>query len=314
LIYKLNYRFVAKKIAKLFMFFLLAVVGVLGVIYASLAVSEGNPAVNYTFFQQVRNNSSPLVIAHRGGGGIAPENTLSAFERSVNWGVDVLELDIRSTADGELVVIHDATVDRTTDSRGKINEMTLAEVKKLDAGYRWTSDGGQTFPFRGKGITIPTLKELFSAFPQMRFNIEPKHQAPSMVTPLCHLLREHKLTDKTVVGSFNHSIIEEFRRECKEVATSASTTEAGKFLAMQKTGVSEAFSPSMQALQVPQFAGFRVVTKEFVEAAHERNLEVHVWTVNQTEDMQRLLDMGVDGIMTDYPNRLLNLLGRLPNP
>lgn len=288
------------------MFFLLAVVGIMGVIYGVLASTEGQPAADFTFFRQT--GARPLVIAHRGGAGLAPENTMQAFERSTTLGVDVLELDVRSTADGELVVMHDALVDRTTDGHGQISAMTLAEAKKLNAGFNWTPDGGQTFPFRETSVKIPTLREVFTAFPKVRFNIEPKHQTPSLIKPLCDIIREFKLSDKVVIGSFNQTILDDFRRDCAEVATSASPSEVSKFLAMYKTGVSEAYSPLMQALQVPEYAGVQVLSKEFVAAAHERNLKVHVWTVNDADDMKRLLEMGVDGIMTDYPDRLLDLL------
>lgn len=296
----------ARKLVKLLMFFLLAVGGIMGVIYGVLASTEGKPATEAAFFRQI--GTRPLVIAHRGGAGLAPENTLSAFGRAVDLGVDVIELDVRSTSDGELIVIHDALVDRTTDGRGQIVEMTLAEAKKLNAGYNWSSDGGQTFPYREKGVSIPTLREVFTAFPKVKFNIEHKNQTPSFVKPLCSLIREFKLGESVVVGSFNQAILDDFRRECAEVATSASPSEVSKFLAMYKTGVSEAYSPLMQALQVPENAGLQILSKEFVEAAHERKLKVHVWTVNETEDMKRLLEMGVDGIMTDYPDRLLDLL------
>ena len=288
------------------MFFLLAVGAIMGVIYGVLASTQGTRATEAAFFRHV--GTRPLVIAHRGGARLAPENTLSAFRSAVDLGVDVIELDVRGTSDGELVVMHDALVDRTTDGHGQIVEMTLAEAKKLDAGYNWTPDGGQTFPFRGKGVVVPTLREVFTAFPKLKFNIEPKNQTPSLIKPLCGLIREFKLGESVVVGSFNQTILDDFRRECAEVATSASPSEVSKFLAMYKTGVSEAYSPSMQALQVPEYAGVQILSKEFVEAAHERNLKVHVWTVNETEDMKRLLEMGVDGIMTDYPNRLLDLL------
>ena len=299
----------AKRVFKWFLVFLLAVAGVMGAIYISLATTEGKQAADYTFF---RNQTvKPLVIAHRGGAGIAPENTLAAFQKSFELGVDVLELDVRGTVDGELVVIHDARVDRTTDKTGEIHQMTLADVKKLDAGYKWTPDSGQTFPFRGKNVSIPTLREVLDAFPTMRFNIEPKQQTPSIVKPLCTMIRERRITEKVVVASFSQTILDEFRRECPEVATSASTTEVGKFLAMFKTGVSEAYSPAMQALQIPENAGVQIVSREFIEAARERNLQVHVWTVNQTEDMKRLIELGVDGVMTDYPDRLLKTLGRL---
>lgn len=288
------------------MFFLLAVGVIIGVIYVVLASTEGNPAPEFAFFRKAAAN--PLVIAHRGGAGIAPENTLYAFERALALGIDVIELDVRSTSDGELVVFHDALVDRTTDGRGQITQMTLAEAKKLNAGYNWSPDGGQTFPFRAGSIKIPTLREVFTAFPKVKFNIEPKHQTPSLVKPLCGLIREFKMSESVVVGSFNQAILDEFRGECAEVATSASPSEVSSFLAMYKTGLSEAYSPAMQAMQVPEYAGVQILSKEFVEAAHERNLKVHVWTVNEAEDMKRLLEMGVDGIMTDYPDRLLNLL------
>ena len=300
-----------RKLLKYFAFFLLALVGIMSIIYGSLATSKGKPAAEFTFFRALKTN--PLVIAHRGGGGLAPENTLAAFERAASIGVDVIEIDVQSTSDGELVVLHDAAVDRTTDGSGLINSLTLEQVKKLDAGFSWTQDGGQTFPFRAGGVTIPTLREVFKAFPNLRFNIEPKHQTPSLIKPLCAILREFSMTDKVVIASFNQTILDEFRANCSEVATSASPSEVSKFLALYKTGVSQAYSPSMQALQVPEYAGVQILSKGFVEAAHERNLKVHVWTVNEATDMQRMLDMGVDGIMTDYPDRLLNLLKRPAN-
>lgn len=295
----------ARKLIKFSAFFLLVVVVVMGVIYGSLAGAAGEPATESAFFKQ--SGSRPLAIAHRGGAGLFPENTLYAFERAADLGVDVIEIDVRSASDGTLVVMHDATVERTTDGNGKVGDMTLDRLKRLDAGFRFSPDGGKTFPLRQSGITIPTLREVFTAFPQMRFNIEPKQSAPSIIKPLCAIIREHKMIDKTVVGSFTQTIIDDFRRECPQVATSASTTEVAKFLGLYKAGLTKSFSPAMKALQIPEFAGFG---KEFVDAARERNLQVHVWTVNETADMKRLLDMNVDGIMTDYPDRLLELLGR----
>lgn len=297
-------------ILKLFASFLLVVFVSAGSLYTYLGWSEGVPAPNRTFFTSAES-SRPLVIAHRGGAGLYPENTLYAFEQSDKLGVDVIELDIRGTSDGALVVMHDATVNRTTDGTGRISEMTLAEVKKLNAGYRFTPDGGKTFPFRERGIAIPTLQEVFAALPDARFNIEPKQETPSLVKPLCSLMRERKLSDKVVIGSFNQTVIEEVRRECPEVATSAGPSEVSQFLAMYKTGIAESYSPAMQALQTPErVGGLQIVSKEFVAAAQKLNIDVHVWTVNDPADMQRLLEMGVNGIMTDYPDRLLNLLDR----
>jgi glycerophosphoryl diester phosphodiesterase len=296
-------------LAKWLGIFLLCVAASIGAVYVYLASQTGAAAVEREVFKQ--KNSRPLVFAHRGGGGLIPENTLEAFVYSARMGVDVLELDIHSTADGTLVVMHDAAVDRTTDGRGRVNELTLEAVKKLDAGYVFSPDGGQTFPFRNRKITVPTLREIFDALPQMTFNIEPKQHTPSIIKPLCALVRERKMIDKVIVGSFNQTTIDDFRRECPEVATSASPSEVSRFLALSKAGLGDSYSPPMQALQVPENLGsLQVVSKEFVETAHRRNLKVHVWTINETADMQRLIEMGVDGIMTDYPDRLLKLLGR----
>ncbi len=295
------------KILKWFGIFWLGIFIIAAAIYISFAMTTGKPAAAKAVFE--KENPRPLVFAHRGGGGLFPENTLEAFKYSVEMGVDVLELDVHSTSDGKLVVLHDFTVDRTTDGGGNVNSLTLEQLKKLDAGYKFTTDDGQTFPFRGKGITIPTLEEVFAAFPAMTFNIEPKQQTPSITKSLCRILRERNATAKTIVGSFRQEVLDEFRGECAEVATSASPSEVSKFLAMYKTGLGESYTPPMQALQVPENVGYvNVVTKDFVETAHKLNLKVHVWTINQPEDMQRLLEMGVDGIMTDYPDRLLKLL------
>lgn len=289
--------------------FLLGGVLLMSAIYGSLAWYAGEPAADHPFFRE--RGRSALVIAHRGGAGLWPENTLYAFERAARMGADVMELDVRLTADGALVVVHDATVERTTDGSGRVGEMTLAELKRLDAGYRWTPDGGRTFPLRGAGVTVPTLEEVFAALPGMRFVIEPRQGTPSPVKALCGVIRQNEAAERVVVGSFSQAVLDEFRRECPSVATSAGPAEVSKFLALHKTGLSEAFSPAMQALQVPEYAaGTRVLTREFLEAAHERNLEVHAWTVNEAADMRVLLEMGVDGIMTDYPDRLLALVGR----
>lgn len=282
----------------------------IGAVYTYFGWSEGVPAADRGFFT-IAELPRPLVIAHRGGAGLFPENTLHAFEQSWKMGVDVLELDVRETADKKLVVMHDRTVDRTTDGSGQISEMTLESVKKLDAGYRFSPDGGQTFPLRGQKISVPTLAEVFNALPDAKFNIEPKQASPTLIKSLCAQIRERKMTQKVVVGSFNQTGLDDFRRECPEVATSAGTSEVSQFLTMYKTGLGASYSPAMQALQIPEKIGsLQIVSKEFIETARRLNLDVHVWTINETADMQRLLETGVDGIMTDYPDRLLKLLNR----
>jgi glycerophosphoryl diester phosphodiesterase len=300
------------KILKWFGYFVLGVILILAGVYIYLAMQTGKPAQFRAIFQ--RETSRPLVFAHRGGGGLFPENTLEAFKYSAQMGVDVLELDVHSTSDGTLVVMHDSQVDRTTNGSGRVSEMTLAEIKKLDAGFQFTPDGGKTFPYRGKGITIPTLQEIFDSFPEMTFNVEPKQVEPSVVKPLCAMIRARKMTEKVIVGSFRQAAIDEFRAECSDVATAATPAEASEFLALYKMGLGESYSPPMQVLQIPERIGsLQVISKDFIETARKLNLKVHVWTINDADDMQRLLEMKVDGIMTDYPDRLLKILGNRPN-
>ena len=257
------------------------------------------------------SHSEFLVIAHRGGRGIGPENPLYTFQRAVDMGVDVLEMDLQMTRDGQLVVLHDATVDRTTNGTGPVQEMTLAQVKQLDAGYNWTPDQGRTFPFRGKGLKIPTLAEVFTSFADTRKNIEMKSESADMPEALCRTIQEFSQQQFVLVACFREDELERFRRRCPEVATSCAEREAAVFFVVARLGLESAYTPPAQALQVPEFYGeIRVVTRQFVEAAHRRNMQVQVWTVNDPADMQRLRDLGVDGIMTDYPDRLLRLLNR----
>jgi glycerophosphoryl diester phosphodiesterase len=287
----------------------LLVAGALAALYVWLVWSEGKPVAGHPFFAAEAPRTQ--VIAHRGGAGLRPENTLPAFAHALALGADIIEMDVRPTADGELVVIHDETLGRTTDGAGAVSALTLAELKRLDAGYRFTTDGGRSFPFRGQGIGVPTLGEVLASFPAARMVIEPKTEAAGVAARLCRLLRERGAASRTIVGSFRDSSLEEFRRACPEVATSASTSEALRFLAAQKAGVAEALSPQVQALQVPErFGGVRVLTRDFVEAARGRNLKVHAWTINDPAEMRRLIEVGVDGIMTDHPDRLLELLNR----
>jgi glycerophosphoryl diester phosphodiesterase len=292
--------------AKLTVALILGGVVMIGAMYGTLGSRSARPRQD----SPERKAAGPLVMAHRGGAGLWPENTLFAFEGARDLGVDVIEMDVHSTADGALVVLHDASLDRTTDGAGRINTLTLAQVKKLDAGFRWSPDGGRTFPHRGRGLTVPTLDEVFTRLPAMRFNIEPKQESPSIVKPLCRAIREKGMADKVTIGAFRQGVLDEFRRECPEVSTSAGPTEVAEFLrAAQSGGASGGLK--FKALQVPELImGVRVLTRSVLESARARNIQVHAWTVNEAEDMRRLTELGVDGIMTDYPDRLLNLLGR----
>ena len=254
------------------------------------------------------SGQKPLVIAHRGGQGLWPPNTIFAFHKAAELGVNILEMDIHATADGALVVRHDETVDSTTDGSGAIRELTLAQVKSLDAGYAWSSDGGKSYPFRSQGITIPTLDEVLDACPGIRLNIDIKPQAPEVVSLFAGTLERFGRVNDVLVGSFHDDQLRLYRRLCPLVATAAGVRETQTLFGLNLLRLGGIYQPRANAFQVPEFSGrLHVVTPGFVRAAHAHNVEVHPWTVNERADMQRLLDWGVDGLITDYPDRMMEL-------
>lgn len=253
----------------------------------------------------------PLVIAHQGGDGVWPGETMFAYQNAVNLGADVLEMDIHITADGVLVLMHDESVDRTTDGTGEIESMTLKDLKKLDAAYDWSPDEGATFPHRGQGLQAATLEEIFQAFPDMRMTIEIKKTNASMAKPFCDLIRAYDMQDKVLAASFHDDRLKEFRAECPEVATSSAKSETRRFVLLTKVFLGSWYSPKFHSLQVPEESGgITVMTEAFVRAAHERNLAVEPWTINDEETMRKFIAWGVDGIITDRPDILLDILGR----
>jgi glycerophosphoryl diester phosphodiesterase len=284
---------------------------VFGMILLALALMAAisKPAPEHPYYTP--DLPYPLVIAHQGGDGLWPGNTLYAFEQAAALGVDVLEMDLHITQDGVLVINHDETVDRTTDGTGNIEDMTLEEIKTLDAGYDWSDDEGQTFPYRGTGITIPTMEEIFQAFPAYHMTIEIKKTAGSMAAPFCDLIRAYSMQDKIMVASFHDERMQEFRQACPEVATSSARQETTVFVLLSKAFLGRFYSPPFFSLQVPEeSSGITVTTKQFVRAAHERNLRVEPWTIDDPEQMQRYIKWGVDGLITDRPDLMLEILGR----
>ncbi len=234
-----------------------------------------------------------------------------AFERSVDMGADVLEMDLHGTIDGHFVLMHDETVDRTTDGSGELRSLTLSDLKQLDAGFDWTADDGESYPFRGQDITIPTLDEVFAAFPNQLMNIEIKQSDPSIVGPFCQKIEEYDMVDRVLVASFDQGTLDAFREVCPDVATSTGQSEVTLFFVLSTLLLERVISPDATSLQVPEYEGFlKVLTNRLVDAASNRNLEVHAWTINDEADMERMLDFGLDGIITDYPDRLLSLLDR----
>jgi len=242
----------------------------------------------------------PLLIAHRGGGGLAPENTLAAFRQAAQrWPVDMMELDVHATADGHCVVIHDDTVDRTTDGHGAVAALTLTQLKELDAGYRFTRDGEH--PFRGRGVSVPTLDEVMDALPGMRLTVEVK--AAAAQTLLFDAVRRHDALERVVAAGIHDR--ERTLFGTYDGAISASSEMIRTFWVFHRLRLARLRRIRADVVQVPERqGGIRVVTPRFIRDVHAQGLSVHVWTVNETADMRRLLDWGVDGIITDRPDRL----------
>jgi glycerophosphoryl diester phosphodiesterase len=242
-----------------------------------------------------------------------PGNTMFAFQHAVEMGVDIIETDMRQTKDGVLVISHDESVDGKSNGVGHVSDLTFAELQTLDAAYNWSPEEGPTFPYRGQGITYVSVEDVFKAFPDMRFNIDMKQSDPPIYAAFCDLIRKYNMQDKVVAASFSHQNITEFRKLCPEVTTSADESDTRVFVFMNFAYLGHWFSPAFNVFQVPtESGGIPVTTAHFIRAAHDRNVRVDVWTIDDPLEMQRLLDMGVDGIITDRPDRLMELLGRNP--
>lgn len=260
----------------------------------------------------LQSDRKPLVFAHRGASGRLPENTIPAFQLAADMGVDGLELDIHSTVDGVLVTAHDEKLDRISDGHGLLREKRWAEVRQADAGYWFSADNNTTFPCRKQGYTLPALEEMFERFGHLRLNIDIKQREPSIVEPFVTLIRRFGLEQNVMVGSFYDETLAAFRQFAPDIPTSASPSEVRRFVMLTMAGLSRLMRTKAYAFQVPETHGrWRIVSPRSVRSLQRLGLHVHVWTVNDEADMRRLVDWGVDGIMSDYPARLLSVVGRV---
>lgn len=258
--------------------------------------------------RSVAGRGWPVNLAHRGASASAPENTLEAFRLAVESGAGGLELDVHMTRDGEIVVLHDPTVDRTTEGTGPVSGMSLSEVRRLDAGYRFASDGAH--PYRGKGVLVPTLAEVFREFPEVVVNMDIKEHRPGFEEAVLREIWAAGAGGRTLVASWDFGTIRRFRRLSGGlVPTAASRFEIGAFYVSSRLRLERLLRPAYDALQVPvRHRGLELVTRRFLDAAHDRGVRVDAWTIDEAGEMRRLLDLGVDGIMSDRPGVLEEVL------
>lgn len=235
-----------------------------------------------------------LVLGHRGASGSAPMNTLPAFELALAQGADGIELDTHLTKDGILIVLHDFTVDHTTDGSGYARDMTLAEIKKLDAGYKFNDS------FRG--TRVPTLDEVFeNVGGKLLINVEIKSESQDtdgVEQAVADCIRRHGLQNSSIVSSFNPHALQRFRQILPEVPI-------GYLYAPDWTFWPEIMDMIPHEARHPHFS---VIDAAYMKSARERNWRVNTWTVNDPQEGRRLCGLGVDAIITDYPDRLIEAL------
>lgn len=252
----------------------------------------------------------PRLFGHRGASAHYPENTLPAFQAAIDAGVPYLELDVWATADGHVVAHHDETLLRLCGDLRRVSDVTLAELKGMDAGFGFSPDG-LSRPCCGQGITVPTLTEVFETFPTAFCNIEVKQESPAIEARVLASIEAAGATDRVLLAAEQDAIMQRLRSLSGPIPTSFSFGELAAFFGWLQKGCQGDYRPPGVALQIPErWQGQTLVTPETVRAAHTLGLEIHVWTVNEPRDMERLLALGVDGLMSDYPERLVEVMGR----
>lgn len=247
----------------------------------------------------------PLLFAHRGASRFAPENTWDAFELALAVGADVLEVDVHRTRDGEIVILHDATVDRTTDGHGRVRDLTYAELAALDAGFRFARAPGE-YPFRGRGAAIPRLTDVLEHFHQTAFNIEIKQREPSMVRATLEALARVANTD-VVLAAEDDRVMAELEAARPGVPLGLSRRQVLTVLRASYFGP----SPSQfagRALQIPpRYFGLPLATGRVLGAARAAGIEVHLWTLDEPRAAAAWFDREIDGIMSNDPGALADL-------
>ncbi len=237
-----------------------------------------------------------------------------AFERAVNLGVDVLECDIWPTLDGVWVIHHDETIDRTSDGTGRISEINIAELAKFDFAYRFDPQQDQRFPLRGQGIRLPRLEQLLRDFDHIPFSIEVKSSQVKYLDELVQLVRDFNAQDRVVFASFHDEVIETLRTLDDSLMTSPTRRETKFHLITQAIGMDRLHTPKSVIYQLPShYQGRDILTPSFINSAHQNGQLVWAWTIDDPAEAQRLIDLGVDGLMSNRPDLMLKVLGRMPN-
>jgi glycerophosphoryl diester phosphodiesterase len=245
--------------------------------------------------------SAHPIIGHRGAAGACPENTRASFELALAHGADALEFDVHLSADGTPVLMHDPLLDRTTSETGPLLARTAVELAACDAGYHWSADAGKSFPWRGRGIGVPSLAEVLESFPKTPLLIELK--TVTAAEPVRHVLEQHAAKERVVLASFLDAALQPFRQA--GFATAASRRGNLSLWLRSKVGLGAAAGPDRLYAVPDHYLIWTVPTSRFVRAARKAGRPVHVWTENEPSHAVELWRRGVSGIITDFPERMV---------
>jgi glycerophosphoryl diester phosphodiesterase len=244
-------------------------------------------------------------IAHRGGSKLRPENTLAAFDHAVALGADAIECDVHLSRDGEVVVIHDAMLERTTDATGAVASVTAAQLAQVDAGFHFGPTDG--FPFRGQRIGVPTLHELLERY-DLPVVVEIKGRDLEAAERVVGVILEHDAAQRVIVGGFSHPVLEAVRRRLPDLVTGASSLEARRALTRSYFWLRPARA-AFALFQMPfRLRGRQMFRRSFVRTAHRARLPVQAWIVDNPDDMRQLIGWGVTGIISDRPDLAVDVV------
>ena len=272
-------------------------------VYGSLMLIPSKAVNDIPFYSQYENN---LVIAHRGGRGLVPGNTIEASANALKLGASIIELDIQLTRDKKIVVRHDASIDTTSNASGLISELYFTDMQKYKYGFNNIDYPDIKYK---KPLQISLLEEFFEVFPEQRFLIEIKPKDPSAADALCKTINNHDFSEKVLVGSFNTSTLRYFRRICPQVPTSLGRSEITLAIILKSFQLGNLFRSSGSSVQLPFKVNNReLINPEIVDFFQNMNMKVDVWTVNDKDSIESLLHFDVDGIITDYPGLLSSII------
>ncbi|WP_444917617.1 glycerophosphodiester phosphodiesterase [Microbulbifer sp. JMSA003] len=245
------------------------------------------------------------ILAHRGASGEFPQSTALAFDVALEQGADILELDVHLSKDQNIIINHDADLEKNAGVLDKIEDLTLGEIKALDAGYQFTLDNGNSYPYRNQGHTFLTLNELFERYPNTIFNIEIKPNNKVLSEKLWQVIVDYRMEKQVTVASQHRKAMIHFRDiSGGEIRTSATIGELIEASLAWSSGFGWAFKPDFDVAQLP----YSITTKPYVRFFQNKGVAVDIWTVNDMKDIERCISLGVDGIIGDYPDRIFQAL------